>query len=247
MTRAAGGGALPSDGGDAGLPGRLEEGGSLPGGGPAGPAAGGAAAPRRLRGALPAVAAVALLAVSAAFIAHYFANQGEIDARILQGASPDPDDRLAARYGAGRYGSAHAHAALAVFVDGDPVDFGHPRFQLASRLIHFENGNPYQVHRHAAGAPLGMLFESFGMEVGAGCVSLRGAGEHCAGAGRELSFRINGAPAAGVSGHVPEHGDRVLVSLGDPADVPAQLEALGGLEIHEVPRPPVQRPTDIPA
>ena len=70
-------------------------------------------------------------------------NQSEIDSRIIQNSlTYDPEKKLVDQYGVGEYGSDHAHAAIAVFIDGEKLNFAHPQFQLTSKYIHFENHNP---------------------------------------------------------------------------------------------------------
>ncbi|NIP61805.1 MAG: hypothetical protein GWN01_14930, partial [Nitrosopumilaceae archaeon] len=70
---------------------------------------------------------------SVGFISFYLVNQDDIDSRIIQNTRPmSPDQQLAQQYGVGDYGSDHAHAALAVFVYGEQLNFGLAQFQLSS-------------------------------------------------------------------------------------------------------------------
>ena len=109
---------------------------------------------------------VAFVIISSGFFSYYFINQNEIDSRIIQNyINVDPEKKLVNQYGVGEYGSDHAHAAIAVFVEGEQLNFGLSQFQISSRYIHFENNNPYIVHKHATDVPLEMLFASFGMKI----------------------------------------------------------------------------------
>ena len=100
------------------------------------------------------IIAVSFVIVSSVFFSYYFMNQNEIDSRIIQNAiNVDPEKKLVNQYGVGEYGSDHAHAAIAVFVDGIQVNVGLPQFQISSKYIHFENHNPYLIHKHATSGP----------------------------------------------------------------------------------------------
>jgi len=116
---------------------------------------------------------VAFVIFSSGFFAYYFMNQTEIDSRIIQNSiNVDPEKKLVNQYGVGEYGSDHAHAAIAVFVDGEQLNFGLPQFQISSRYIHFENHNPYLIHKHATNVPLEMLFTSIGIKITQDCIIL---------------------------------------------------------------------------
>lgn len=221
---------LPADGSDYSLPGRLEEGGSIA------PVPQAARPEDRPKSRGLAIAVVAFLVVAGGFFAYYAANQDRIDSGITSNMSMlSPEQRLAVRYGVGEAGSAHAHAALALFVENKPVNFGRPQFQLQSEYIHFENHNPYLVHKHATGVPLEMLFASIGLDVGPDCIIPRGGQELCADDGNRLVFYVNGMQYENITAYEIEHGDRILVSYGDPRHVPLQLRYLGLLDIHDIP------------
>ena len=101
--------------------------------------------------------------ISTGFFSYYFLNQSEIDSQIVQNTlNMSPDQVLAEQYKVGKYGSDHAHAAILVVLDGEQLNFGLPQFQLSSKYIHFEDHNPYLIHKHATGVPLEMLFVSIG-------------------------------------------------------------------------------------
>ena len=116
---------------------------------------------------------IASIIVSSGFFSYYFMNQNEIDSKIIQNTIRlDPERSLIKQYGVGEYGSDHAHAAIAVFIDGEQLNFDLQQFQLSSRFIHFENHNPYLIHKHATGVPLEMLFISLGMKITSDCIIL---------------------------------------------------------------------------
>ncbi len=190
------------------------------------------------------VIAVAFVIVSSGFFAYYFMNQDEIDSKIIQNTiNVDPEKKLLNQYGVGEYGSDHAHAAIAVFVNGEQLNFDMPQFQLSSRYIHLENHNPYLIHKHATGIPLEMLFASFGMKITSDCIILNydestdiKTGRFCTGQGQSLVFYVNGEEYySDISQYVLEHNDRVLVSFGDSESISEHLAYLESLKIFDIP------------
>ncbi len=191
------------------------------------------------------VIAVAFVIVSSGFFSYYFMNQNEIDSRIIQKSiNVDPEKKLVNQYGVGEYGSVHEHAAIAVFVDGEQLNFGLPQFQLSSRYIHFENHNPYLIHKHATGVPLEMLFASFGMKITPDCIILNHdefadikTGRFCTGQDQSLVFYVNREEYySDISQYVLKHNDRILVSFGDAESISKQLAYLESLKIFDVPK-----------
>jgi len=191
------------------------------------------------------VIAISFVIFSSGFFSYYFMNQNEIDSQIIQNTfNVDPEKKLVNQYGVGEYGSDHAHAAIAVFVDGEQLNFGMPQFQLSSKYIHFENHNPYQIHKHATGVPLEMLFASIGMKVTPDCLVLNydesvdiKTGRFCAGQDQPLVFYVNGKEYySDISQYVLEHNDRILVSFGDAESISKHLSYLESLRILDIPK-----------
>ena len=186
------------------------------------------------------VSAVIFVVVSAGFFSYYFANQNEIDSQILQNTyNLTPEEQMVIQYDVGEYGSAHEHAAIAVFIGDEKLNFALPQFQLTSQYIHFENHNPYLIHKHATNVPLEMLFSSFGMEVTQDCIILHDAIEtnsFCASSDQSLSFYINGKKYSEISQYSLSHKDRILISYGDEKSIPSQLEFLESLKIFDIPK-----------
>ena len=189
------------------------------------------------------LAAIAFVIVSSGFFSYYFMNQNEIDSKIIQNAiKVDPERNLIDQYGIGEYGSEHAHAAIAVFIDGEQVNFGLHQFQLTSKYIHFENNNPYMVHKHATGVPLDMLFTSVGIKITPSCIILNDdrpsyEGRFCTGEEKSLVFYVNGDRYySDISQYVFGHNDRILVYFGDLEPVPKYLAYLESLHIFDIPK-----------
>jgi len=183
------------------------------------------------------VAGVVFTLVAAGFFSYYFINQNEIDSQIMDNTElRSIEEKMAIHYGVGGFGSEHSHAAIAVFIDGVQFNFGLPNFQLQSKYIHFENHNPYMIHKHATGVPLDMLFSSFGMKVSSECIRMTHS-EYCVDSENPLVFVINGKYYSDITLHEIKHNDRILISYGDPAKFSEQLQYLESLEIHDIPKP----------
>ena len=190
------------------------------------------------------VAAIAFVIISTGFFSYYFMNQNEIDSRIIQNTlNVDPEKKLVNQYGVGEYGSEHAHAAIVIFVDGEQLNFGLPQFQVSSRYIHFENHNPYIIHKHATDVPLEMLFASFGMKITSDCIILNfdefadiKTGRFCT-EDQSLVFYVNGEKYnSDISQYVLEHNDRILISFGDTESISKNLTYLESLKIFDIPK-----------
>ena len=191
------------------------------------------------------IIAIASVIVSSGFFSYYFMNQNEIDSKIIQNTiHVDPEKSLIKKYGVGEYGSDHAHAAIAVFLDGEQVNFGLQQFQISSRFIHFENHNPYLIHKHATGVPLEMLFASLGMKITSDCIILNydksdanKNSRFCNEENQFLVFYVNGEKYnSDISQYVFEHNDRIMISFGDNKSISRHLEYLESLDIFDVPK-----------
>lgn len=199
--------------------------------------------PTRASSRVILVGILVFIVFSAGFITFYLANQDDIDSKIIQNTRPmSPDQQLAQQYGVGDYGSDHTHAALTVFVYGEQLNFGLSQFQLSSKYIHFENDNPYLVHKHATDVPLGMLFASFGMKVNTNCITLNYQANDktdmfCAEKNESLTVYVNGEKYnSNISEYEINHNDRILISFGDGSSITEQLNYLESLKIFDVPK-----------
>ncbi|MFQ5476290.1 MAG: hypothetical protein ACE5DT_04580 [Nitrosopumilus sp.] len=220
---------LPSENSDYSLPGRIEESNSEYGLTPD---------PRPKSQSLM-IGVIAFAIVSVGFFSYYFINQSQIDSEILDNTLPlTAEQKLVSQYGVGEFGSDHAHAAIAVFVDGMQLNFGLPDFQLQSKYIHFENHNPYLIHKHATNVPLEMLFASFDFEITTECIKLRyiSSEKLCSDSEKNIAFLINGKYYSDITSYEIKHNDRILISFGDSELVSEQLQYLESLEIHDIPK-----------
>ncbi len=192
-----------------------------------------------------AVAAILLSAIVPFF---YFQLQDTNSSPIQNNLTENTDERLAQKYGVGVLGDDHAHAAVIVFVNEERINFGLSQFQLQSKYIHFENQNPYLVHRHSTNVPLGMLFDSIDMKVTQDCIKLNYdeinndiiSGRFCSGdkVENKLQIYINGRLYnSNISEYVFGHEDRILVSFGTGSEniIQKQLKYLDSLQIYDIP------------
>jgi len=67
---------------------------------------------------------ISSIIISSVFFSYYFINQEKIDSQIIQNMNLNPEEILVRQYGVGEFGSAHAHAAIAVFINGDQINYG---------------------------------------------------------------------------------------------------------------------------
>ena len=99
---------LPSENSDYSLPGRIEEsnvGYEIP-------------VQAKPKNRSLTIAGIAFLLVSAGFFSYYFINQDMIDSQIMDNTElKSIEEKMVIHYGVGEFGSDHAHAAIAVFVD----------------------------------------------------------------------------------------------------------------------------------
>ena len=175
--------------------------------------------------------AIVLFAVfSVGVFSYYFINQADIDEQIIQ--NMDPQEILANQYSIGEFGSDHAHAAIVVIIDEKQVNFAQQQFQVSSKYIHFENNNPYLIHKHATGVPLEMLFVSFGMKDN--CIS----NEPCI-------VYLNGERYySDILQYEIKHNDRILISVGE-IENSKYLKYLESLKIFDVPKKSITSNNDI--
>ena len=175
--------------------------------------------------------AIVLFAVfSVGIFSYYFINQADIDEQIIQ--NMDPRESLANQYSIGEFGSDHAHAAIVVINNNKQVNFAQPEFQISNKYIHFENNNPYQIHKHATGVPLEMLFVSFGMKDI--CIS-----------DKVCIVYLNGERYySDILQYEIKHNDRILISYGE-IENSKYLKYLESLKIFDVPKKSITSNNDI--
>lgn len=188
---------------------------------------------------------LSLAIVLSSVVSFYYLYQSDIDSRIIENTiNLNSQQQLAEQYGIGEYGSDHDHAAIAVFIYGEQLNFGLPQFQLSNKFIHFENHNPYLLHKHATNVPLEMLFESINMKITSDCIFFNYVNleniqinEFCEDDKNSLLVYVNGEQYySDISEYVISHNDRILISFGDKKTLSKQLEYIKELKIFDIPK-----------
>jgi hypothetical protein len=183
---------------------------------------------------------ISSIIISSVFFSYYFINQEKIDSQIIQNMNLNPEEILVRQYGVGEFGSAHAHAAIAVFINGDQINYGLEEYQISSKYIHFENSNPYVIHRHATNASLELLFSSFGMSIMADCIQLHSK-LFCTEENQTLRFFVNGEEFnSDISQYTFDHNDKIMISLGDIKSISKHIAYVESLQIPDIPKKTVQ-------
>jgi hypothetical protein len=120
----------------------------------------------------------------------------------------------------GTVGSAHEHAAFIINVNGTPIDFSQPQYQVKSRLIHVEGGDGFTLHRHTDRVPFGEFLRSENMNVEDGCFSIFEGQqqEYCTNGTEELRAFVNGkeleSPSS-LNDYILKDDDRILLIYGN--------------------------------
>jgi hypothetical protein len=189
------------------------------------------------------ISIVSFVIIASGFFGYYFLNQDLIDKEITKNIIKNPEKKQAFQYGIGAYGSEHAHAALMIVVDEDQVNFGLPQFQLANKYIHFEDNNPYLIHKHATGVPLKMLFESLKVEITQECIifknteSTENEAHYCITDEQTRTTYLNGKIyTSDILEYEIRHGDRILISFSDSESISKNMRYLDSLEIYDIPK-----------
>lgn len=123
----------------------------------------------------------------------------------------------------GTVGSAHEHAAFIINVNGTPIDFSQPQYQVMSRLIHVEGGDGFTLHRHTDRVPFGEFLRSGNMNLEDSCFSIvdetsNQQQEYCSNGTEELRAFVNGqeleSPSS-LGSYILRDNDRILLIYGN--------------------------------
>jgi hypothetical protein len=128
----------------------------------------------------------------------------------------------------GPLGSAHEHAVFEVRIDGDPIDFSQPRYQVRSQYLHVENGDGTTLHRHSTHVPIGEFFRSVGMSVETDCFVSDNGSRFCEDETNQLRYFVNGAERSSITDYILEENDRILIIYGNESEQEIQ-EAIADL------------------
>lgn len=132
--------------------------------------------------------------------------------------------------GIGALGSAHWHADVKVYINGQSIDFSKRKYQLATSFIHFEEGVGDVIHMHATGLTVGHMFKSLGMNFNNNCLYFEGQ-TYCNSDDKKLRFYVNGESNDLFDNYAIKDLDKILVSYGDSSNeqIQEQLKAITNL------------------
>lgn len=123
----------------------------------------------------------------------------------------------------------HAHATLAVFVNGNLLNFTAPKYQNRDMLMHFENGDGFTLHKHSKSAWLGPFFESLNMSLGKNCLVTSNGSSYCSNFDNQIMFFVNDTESKQFEHYVPRNGDRILVTYGKPDEIRIEQNMLDSM------------------
>jgi hypothetical protein len=162
-------------------------------------------------------------------------NQKNLNNSGASSSSPPPTEVSSPNsteiYGEPR--SQHDHASIAVFINGNPLNFSHPKFQNQDLLMHFEGGNSFTLHKHAKKSWLGPFFESLNITFAQNCFVIKDNGSsYCSNFDKQISLYVNGEVNNMFQHYVPKDGDKILLSYGgSKKQIDKQLHLLDSIPI----------------
>lgn len=124
----------------------------------------------------------------------------------------------------------HEHADIKVFINRKQFDLGLDKYQSTDEVqlhpdIHLHDGNGEMVHLHWSGITISDFFASLGMDLNSSQLSLDTGEVYVTGGNGVLTIWADEQVVDPVT-YLVEDLDRLLVSYGDPADVPTQWLAV---------------------
>jgi hypothetical protein len=133
----------------------------------------------------------------------------------------------------GDLGSEHVHAAFAVKINGEKLDFSQEKYQVRSQYMHVENNDGNTLHRHATGVPVGEFFNSVGMNITDNCFTLENKTSYCSNGNSNLEFYVNGNKTNSIANYVFNEDDRILIVYGNKNAMETQQD-LDALRLSEI-------------
>lgn len=123
-------------------------------------------------------------------------------------------------------GSTHIHHDFKMYVNGNAVDFSQPKYQLRSRVVHFEDGDGNVMHTHATGMTLGYALNTMGIQL-TECLAIDEI-KHCNDGNKTVKVYVNGAANSEFGDYLMKDLDKILVSYGSEPVEP-QLASITNL------------------
>ena len=120
----------------------------------------------------------------------------------------------------------HAHTDFKVFINGNELDFGKPKYNVQDRLAHLHITNDYGgyvIHLHNRNATMGQFFNSLGMHFNSTCF-ITETYNFCNNEESKLQFLVNGIENSEFGDYRPNNLDRILISY-NKGNIDATKEA----------------------
>lgn len=114
----------------------------------------------------------------------------------------------------GAVGSEHKHIDIATYINGVPVNFNLPQYQLQSSYVHFEGAQGGVVHKHATGVTIGFMLSTLKMDLSKDCLSANGV-KYCSQGDKALKVFVNGKQIEQPEKYEMKNLDKILVSYGN--------------------------------
>jgi hypothetical protein len=128
----------------------------------------------------------------------------------------------------GAPGAQHWHASLVVNINGRTVDFNGKKYMLKSKLAHFEDDDPYVVHKHTTGITIPYFLSTLKVFLDDKCIDFQDrdpAEKYCTNASSTLHFLVNGEEMKEPAKYEIKHNDRFLVYYGPLSGIQLQFLA----------------------
>lgn len=141
------------------------------------------------------------------------------------------------------YGTAHIHADLKVYVEGQQINLFEEKNIEKNRFVHFhptinpQKPNEDVIHVHAAGITLKQFLNTLGIALTKDCLTLEGA-RYCESDDKTLKVYVNGTINPNHENYVINDLDKILVSFGDENknEIENQLKSIGdNAKTHSTP------------
>ena len=130
-------------------------------------------------------------------------------------------------------GSAHNHADLNIYVNGERLILAKPENYMKSSFMHLDNSqNPADansvLHMHAKKVPLWLFFRSIGMNLTKDSLTLADGQVLKNGNGKTLKFYLDGKRVNELENYVFQPLDKLLISFGleNDEDVNQQIKTM---------------------
>ncbi len=127
----------------------------------------------------------------------------------------------------GPVGSTHIHQDFKVYLDGKQIDFSQAKYQVRGPQVHVEDRDGDVIHVHATGVPIGMFFDSLGMNFNKDCFKTDSGTSYCNNDNNTLKFYVNNISNSEFDKYVLRDLDKILISYGSENEsVTKQLDSI---------------------